>query len=191
MSLTVLLLNLTPLHAGEGDETCNEASTEIDLPGAHYVPTVGRVVRDISAYCDYSSGGDCESWDQVLEIYADSTPAEKDRALLVCAEGSDFAYRWYNTPWHDGSEYYTYFNDAGFLSGYYAFSGGRSFCCEGITTWHFYVGDPYATCIEPTDTGDADTADTSKTGPCGGGGGAAAALFAACSLLTARRRRQP
>ncbi|MCK6524522.1 hypothetical protein L6R49_24210 [Myxococcota bacterium] len=199
MSLTAFLLFTLPnaALAREGEEGCEEYWSDIDLPGAHYVPTVGCVVPDLSTYCDYSSGGDCISWDQVLEIYEDSPTDVKESVLLTCAEGSDYAYRWdRSSPDDPFAENYMYFDKGGFLSGYYSVAGGDPFCCEGVQTWHYYVGDPYATCIEPSDTGDTDTGDTAntpKTGPCGCATdtGAAAALLAACSLLTVRRRRQP
>ena len=189
---TLFLLLSAMVQAAEGDEGCEEDWADVDMPGAHYVPTVGCLVDDISAYCD-DFGADCQSWDQVLARYKDSPPDVKDSVLLVCADGSDYAYRYDRSRPDWGTESYYYFDEDGFLSGYDLVVSWEPYCCDGFQTWRIFVGDPYATCIEPTDTGSADTADTSKTGPCGCATdtGAAAALIAACTLLTVRRRRQP
>jgi hypothetical protein len=195
MSLTMLLaLTLmylsTTVHAETGEEGCVNY-TDVAWQYERYVEGLGCVIDDISIFCDEYSGGDCRSWDQVLLFYEDASPEIRKIFLLDCAEGSDFAHRVNQSS----SEWtaFDYFDADGFLVGHYFSSSQYPYCCDGVETPRLYYGDPYATCIEPTDTGDTDTGDTSKTGPCGcaANSGAAAVLLAACSLLTVRRRRQP
>ena len=189
MSLTALLLLFTLPSLALAEDGCENDSILIEEEGAYYLEGMGCVVGDISLYCVDTFDGDCFSWDQVVARYDDSPPGVEELFVMDCAEGSDYVHRWNlsSSAWQE----YLYYDDRGFAAGFFGITYGDPWCCDGVETRQRYFGDPYATCIEPTDTGDADTADTPKTGPCGGGGGAAAALFAASSLLTARRRRQP
>ncbi|MEY3213412.1 MAG: hypothetical protein RIT28_3893 [Pseudomonadota bacterium] len=125
----------------------------------------------------------------MIAIYEESTIEVKEIYLLDCAVGSDYAHRLNQ----GSSEWaaYLYFDEYGFAAGKSHLTYGDPSCCDGFETLSFYYGDPYATCIEPTDTGDTDTGDTAKTGPCGGGGGAAVVLLTALTLRATRRRRQP
>ncbi|MCK6524520.1 hypothetical protein L6R49_24200 [Myxococcota bacterium] len=191
MSLTVLLALALP-DLAFAEDGCDDSSHPVEAEGAYYLEGVGCVVGDISLYCEEAVNGDCKSWDQVVARYEDSPPEVKDIYLLDCAQGSDYAHRWNQSS--SAWEAYQYFDEDGFSAGRYNVTFGDPYCCKGVETYTRYYGDPYATCIEPTDTGDSNTADTPKTGPCGCAtdtGAAAAALFAASSLLTLRRRRQP
>ena len=194
MSLPLLILfTLSNIAlANPGDEGCSEDSFLITSESAIYVEGKGCVITDVREACEEYENNDCRAWDQVVAIYEDSTPEVRAREMLDCAKGSDYAHRWDRgeTEW----DAYDYFDEDGFFVGAFSHSFmGPSLCCDGVETSTLYYGDPYATCIEPTDTGDADTGDTPQPGPCGCATdtGAAAALLAASSLLTVRRRRQP
>ncbi len=187
-----LLLALTLPNVALAEDGCEDDWTVIEEEGAYYLEGMGCVVGDISLYCEEVFNGDCWSWDQVVARYEDYDPDVRDNFQRDCAMGSDYAHVWDRgaTEW----EAYLYYDDDGFAVGYFGITFGDPWCCDGVGTTRRTFGDPYATCIEPTDTGDADTGDTPKTGPCGCAtdtGAAAAALLAACSLLTTRRRRQP
>jgi hypothetical protein len=192
MSLTALLLFTLPNAAlgEEGDEGCEHQWYVFDQEGAYYLDGVGCVIPEIREYCKLT-GGDCISWDQVLELYKNSSSSDGAEHTLTCATGSTYTYRWDRSD--NDADSYMYFDADGFADGLTVTTFDGPYCCINIETITVHFGDPYATCIEPTDTGEADTADTPKTGPCGGGSGGSAAvvLFAASSLLTARRRRQP
>jgi hypothetical protein len=179
-----LMIVATTQHALAEDD-CEAHWPVVEHEGAYYIEGVGCVVGDIGLYCNETFGGDCITWDQAVAIYEESTAAVKSTYLLDCAEGSDHAYRLNQSTseW----EAYLYFDASGSASAQHHLTYGNPSCCDGFETLSFYYGDPYATCIEPTDTGDADT---SKTGPCGGGGGAAVFLMA-FTLGSTRRRRQP
>ena len=190
MSLPSLLL-FTLSNIARAEDGCEDHWSVVEEEGAYYLEGMGCVVGDISLYCGETNRGDCWSWDQVVTNYEDSSLGVKESYMLDCAEGSDYAHRWDlgTSEW----EAYLYFDDDGFAAGYFGITYGDPWCCDGVGTTRRYFGDPYATCIEPTDTGDTDTGNTPKTGPCGcaSNTGGAAALLAASSLLTARRRRQP
>ena len=201
MSLTAFLLCTLPnaVLAIEGDEGCDADWYVVESKEPLYVKGVGCVVGGIDVYCEETFRGDCLSWDQATAIYDDSPTEVKEIYLLDCANGSDYAHRLNQSS--SAWEAYTYFDEDGFAAGHYYRTFGDPWCCAGIETTRFYYGDPYATCFEPTDTGEADTTDTGeadtantpKTGPCGCATdtSGAAALFAASSLLGLRRRRQP
>ncbi len=186
---TLLLFTLPNIARAE--DGC-EDDWYVEEQGAYYLEGLGCVVGDISLYCAERFDGDCWSWDQVVARYEDSPPGVEELFAMDCAEGSDYVHRWNRSTsaWQE----YLYYDEDGFAVGSFEVTFGDPWCCDGHPATRFYHGDPYATCIEPTDTGDADTGDTPKPGPCGCAtdtGAAAAALLAACSLLTVRRRRQP
>ena len=208
MSLTMLLaLTLSNgAFAAEGDEACDDEWYVVESEEAYYLEGMGCVVGDISVYCEETFRGDCLSWDQATAIYEDSSSEVKDIYLLDCADGSDYAHRMNQSS--SAWEAYLYFDEDGFAAGHFYRTFGDPWCCDGLETSRFYYGDPYATCIEPTDTGDTDTGDTDtggantggtdtgdtpQPGPCGCAAdtGAAAALLTAFTLGATRRRRQP
>ena len=168
------------------EDGCEDDSILIEEVGAYYLEGMGCVVGDISLYCEETNRGDCFSWDQVVANYEDSPEGVAELFTMDCAEGSDYAHRWNlsSSAWQS----YLYYDDSGFAAGLFGITYGNPWCCDGVETTRRYYGDPYATCIEPTDTGDTDTADTPKTGPCGGGSGGSAAALGLLALLTLHRR---
>jgi hypothetical protein len=184
MSVTALLLLFTLPNVALAEEGCEADSIPVEEEGAYYLEGMGCVVGDISLYCEDTNRGDCWSWDQVVARYEDSPEGAAELFTMDCAEGSDYAHRWNlsSSEWQT----YLYYDDSGFAAGLFGITYGNPWCCDGVETTRRYFGDPYATCIEPTDTG--DTADTPKTGPCGGGSGGSAAALGLLALLTIHRR---
>ncbi|MBK9370545.1 MAG: hypothetical protein IPN01_30340 [Deltaproteobacteria bacterium] len=160
MSLPLLLALTLPnvAFAAEGDEACDDEWYVVESEEAYYLEGMGCVVGDISVYCEETFRGDCLSWDQATAIYEDSSSEVKDIYLLDCADGSDYAHRMNQSS--SAWEAYLYFDEDGFAAGHFYRTFGDPWCCDGLETSRFYYGDPYATCIEPTDTGDTDTGDT-------------------------------
>lgn len=183
LTLLAIIASNNLAHAEDG---CEDDSILVEEEGAYYLEGMGCVVGDISLYCAQTNRGDCKAWDQVLANYEDSPPGVEELFVMDCAEGSDYAHRWNlsSSAWRA----YLYYDDSGFAAGYFGITHGDPWCCDGVETRNTYYGDPYATCIEPADTGDSDTGDTSKTGPCGGGGGDSAAALGLLALLTLHRR---
>jgi hypothetical protein len=169
------------------EDGCEDHWSVVEEEGAYYTEGVGCIIGDISLYCAEMFDGDCWSWDQVVARYEDYDPDIRDNFQRDCAMGSDYAHVWDRgtSEWEE----YLYYDDDGFAAGSFEVTFGDPWCCDGTPATHLYHGDPYATCIEPTDTGDTDT---TKTGPCGAAsGGGAAVLLTALTLGATRRRRQP